>query len=79
MRLFNDATKQWLSTARLDHIVKRSAKVSMVVGSILVAINQGDVLLSGQVGSELLWKIPLTYTVPYAVSTYASVDAIRRT
>jgi len=25
---------------------------------------------------DLFWKVPLTYCVPFAVSTYAAVDAI---
>jgi len=68
----------WLGTARTEDVVKRSLKVSLLVGSILVAINHGDLLLSGAAGGELLWKIPMTYCVPYAVSTFASVDALRR-
>ncbi|MEM7082994.1 MAG: nitrate/nitrite transporter NrtS [Pseudomonadota bacterium] len=51
----------------------------MLVGTILVAINQGDVFVTGALTSDLLWRIPLTYLVPYCVSTYASVDAIRST
>lgn len=61
-------------------VVKRSRKVSLIVGTILVAINQGDLLLGAFHGAvvapELLWKVPLTYCVPYAVSTYAAVDAM---
>ena len=57
-------------------MVRRSAKVSLFVGTILIAINQGNLLLSGVFPSDLFWKIPLTYCVPYAVSTYAAVDAI---
>ncbi len=47
-----------------------------VVGTILVAINQGDALLTGSVTGEILMKILLTYCVPYCVSTYASVSAV---
>lgn len=68
----------WLGTARTDEVVRRSLKVSLLVGSILVAINHGDILLSGEAGRELLWKIPMTFCVPYAVSTFAAVDALRR-
>jgi len=50
--------------------VKRALKVGMVVGTILIAINQGDVLLNG--GFPPLWKIILTYMVPYSVSSYSS-------
>ena len=73
-----DSTRSWLCTARTDDVVKRSLKVSLLVGSILVAINHGDLLMNGAAGSELFWKVPMTYCVPYAVSTFASVDALRR-
>lgn len=52
----------------------------MIVGTILVAINQGTVIhsgiYSGDLTTDLFWKIPLTYCVPFGVSTYAAVDAI---
>jgi hypothetical protein len=50
-------------------MLRRSAVIALVVGTILVAINQGDVLLSGQSDPMLLWKIPLTYLVPFVVAT----------
>ncbi len=66
----------WFKTARRPDIVRRSAKVSFLVGTILVGINQGNLLFDGTLAPELFWKIPLTYCVPYAVSSYAAVDAI---
>ena len=62
--------------ARRD-IVTRALKVGALVGTILVAINQGDVLLQGHITAEVAAKILLTYCVPYSVSTYASVEAVR--
>ncbi len=66
----------WFGVALRPNVVKRSLKVSVLVGTILVAINQGNVLLGDLQSADLYWKIPLTYCVPYAVSTYAAVDAI---
>jgi hypothetical protein len=43
--------------------------VALVVGTILVVINQPDVLLSGQVTALVVAKIGLTYLVPFSVST----------
>ena len=43
---------------------------------ILVAINQGDAILNGEFTPKLAWKVPMTYLVPYLVSTYASVSSI---
>jgi hypothetical protein len=49
----------------------RSLKLALVVGTILVMINQGDRILHGQ---ALDWfKVILTYLVPYGVSTWTSV------
>ena len=72
------ASRNWLQVARNPDIVRRSTKVAIIVGTVLVAMNQGDLLLSGAFDTELLWKIPMTYCVPYAVSTYAAVDALLR-
>ncbi len=69
--------KEWLSVASRRDIVMRGLKVSAIVGTILVAINQGDMILAGQLDASAAWKIPLTYLVPYCVSTYGSVCAIR--
>lgn len=73
----SDAYGSWVETALTEQVVARSLKVSLIVGTVLVAINQGDLLLSGEFGNQLFWKIPMTYCVPYAVSTFASVDSIR--
>ena len=54
----------------------RSLKVAGIVGTILVAINQGDSLLTGTLPTDAIWEIPMTYCVPYCVSTYASVSAV---
>ncbi len=54
----------------------RSIKVAAIVGTILVGINQGDAILNGEFTPELAWKVPLTYMVPYLVSTYACVSSI---
>lgn len=66
----------WIRIALRRDIVKRSLKVGLLVGTILTLINCGDALLFGVASPALLWKIPLTYCVPYCVSTYASVSAV---
>ena len=69
--------KEWLRIAIRGDIVLRSLKVSAIVGTILVAISHGDLILSGQLDASAAWKIPLTYLVPYCVATYGGVSAIR--
>ena len=59
-------------------IVRKAAQTAAVVGTILTAINQGDALLNHHVTAALLWKVPLTYTVPYLVSTYGALSISRR-
>ena len=78
MHLNQESTSRasWLGTATQGTVVARSLRVSLVVGSILITINHGDVLIGTGLTPDLVWKIPLTYMVPYAVSTYAAVDAI---
>ena len=68
--------KRWISAAFSGAVVSRSLKVSLVVGTILVAINQGDSLIEGVIKREFFWKVPLTFLVPYCVSTYASVSTL---
>ena len=59
-------------------MLRRSAVVAVVVGTILTLLNQGDGLLSGQWNNALYWKIPLTYCVPFLVATYGALTAARR-
>ena len=55
-----------MSTARM------AFKVSIVVGTILVMINHGDLILSGTYPPY--GKIFLTYLVPFCVSTYGAIS-----
>lgn len=56
----------------------RAIRVALVVGVILFAINQLDVVLRGQVTPLVLAKIVLTFAVPYTVSTYSALEVNRR-
>ena len=66
----------WLKIAMRRDVLVRGLKVGLIVGTILTAINQGDLILAGTLTAENAWKIPLTYLVPFCVSTYAAVSAI---
>jgi hypothetical protein len=55
----------------------RATKVALVVGTILMVINQGDVLLSGHLTALVAAKIGLTYVIPYSVSSYSALAANR--
>src|SRR5262245_10558993 len=59
-------------------LLRRSALTALVVGTILTAINQGPDLAVGHVSGALLWKVPLTYAVPFCVATWGALGASRR-
>ena len=59
-------------------LVRRSLVVALIVGTILTAINQGNIILRGDWPESLYWKIPLTYVVPYCVATTGAILNARR-
>ncbi len=67
----------WLRLATTRSIVRRAAKVAFVVGAVLIAINHGDAILRGDVSLGRFLRMILTVLVPYCVSTYSSVEALR--
>ena len=54
-------------------LVARSLVIALIVGTILTAINQGNVIFQGDASPALAWKIPLTYAVPYCVATVGAL------
>jgi hypothetical protein len=67
-----------LCALRYRPLLKRSTLTALVVGTILVSINQGGILLSGVLPASLLWQIPLTYLVPFCVATWGALSNTRR-
>lgn len=67
---------EFIDVARRPDIVRRSFRVALVVGTILVMINYFDRLFTGTLGSGDFAKMALTYCVPYCVSTYGAVSAV---
>ncbi len=63
----------WRCACRNRGMLRRSLLTSAVVGTILVAINQGTVIVGGDGTSELAWKIPLTYCVPFLVASWGAL------
>lgn len=57
--------------------MRRAAKIAMVVGIVIALINYGDLILSGAMGGKEWIKVVVTFLVPYCVSTYSSVMAVR--
>ena len=73
-----ELTKCLLCTLRHWPMLKKSLAACVVVGTLLTALNQGDILLAGEWNSSLWWKIPLTYTVPFMVATYGAMSNNRK-
>ena len=67
----------WLALARRPDVVRRARRIALIVGTLLVLINYSDRLLGGDIGGVDWLKIALTYCVPYGVSTWSAVQAIR--
>ncbi|MCH8029331.1 MAG: nitrate/nitrite transporter NrtS [Candidatus Dadabacteria bacterium] len=69
--------KQWLSIAGEKSVVLRGLKYAVIVGAILIFINHGDNIIEGTVTAVNVVKMAVTVAVPYLVSTFSSVSAIR--
>ena len=67
----------WLRLAFSRSVVRRASGVAVTVGGLLVVINHGDALLAGNVSVIRALQILVTALVPYCVSTYSSVCALR--
>ena len=67
----------FLPLASSQDVVRRAIKVSLIVGTVLALINHGDKILSISLTHQDIFKITLTYLVPYCVSTWSAVQALR--
>jgi hypothetical protein len=69
--------KDWLHMACDRTVVKRALTCLVIVGAVLISINHGDAIYRGEVTASRLAQIGLTLLVPYCVSTFSSVAAMR--
>jgi hypothetical protein len=69
--------QSFFSVALSRTVVVRAIKVALLVGTILALVNHGDKLLSMSLSSGDWFKVILTYLVPYGVSTYSAVGALK--
>jgi hypothetical protein len=59
-------------------MLRRSLTVALVVGTVLTFLNQGDTIFAGNWKTQLYWKVPLTYCVPFLVATFGALSNTRR-
>jgi len=67
--------RTWLALALERAVILTAARIAIVVGALLNAINQGPQVLHG---ARLDWpRFALNFIVPYVVSTVSSVQVKR--
>ncbi len=54
-------------------LLRRSLLTALVVGTVLIAINQSGPILRGDVSAPLAGRIVLTYCVPFCVATWGAL------
>jgi hypothetical protein len=59
-------------------VVRRSVLIAICVGSTIILLNHGDVLLASAVTPRVLVKMLLTPCVPFCVSFYGAYAAYRQ-
>ena len=60
-------------TLRFRPLLRRSLLTALFVGTVLTGINQGNLIVAGDLSSALIWKVPLTYCVPFCVATWGAL------
>jgi hypothetical protein len=58
--------------------LRRTVAIALVVGTVLFAINQLDVVFRGEATGVVWLKVGLTYLVPFCVSNLGILIASRR-
>lgn len=60
------------------HHLVRTISVALVVGTLLFAINQLDVVMAGNATAATWLKVASTYLVPFCVANYGVLTGTRR-
>lgn len=58
--------------------LRATVRIALVVGTILFAINQLDVVLAGDASTSTWVKAGVTYAVPFVVSNLGILTATRQ-
>ncbi|MBM3223781.1 MAG: hypothetical protein FJZ47_08285 [Candidatus Tectomicrobia bacterium] len=62
-----------LQVLRAPRVLRQASLAAVLVGSILIALNQGDVLLSGQISGQVVVRSLLTPLIPFCVTLLSAV------
>ncbi len=80
----DDPDPTWAQWTEVPSVVlhwpylKRTLGISLLVGTILFAINQLDAVLAGRADWRVWVKGAMTYCVPFCVSNWGIITASRR-
>ena len=74
---WSTAAEAWQVVAHRPHL-RRTLLTAVIVGTVLFAINQLDVVLSGAATTATWVKAAITYLVPFAVANVGVLVASRR-
>jgi hypothetical protein len=69
--------RYWFALCCRPANLRRTVTIALVVGTILSAINQLDVLVNGDATLVTAIKIPLNYLVPFVVSNLGVIMGTR--
>jgi hypothetical protein len=65
----------WMS-ARRPNVLRRCLVVAAVVGTILTAVNLGDVIWRGAIDLPVVLKIGANYVIPFVVSNVGAMTSL---
>lgn len=63
---------------RFRPMLRNSVLTALVVGTVLVAINQSAAIDRDGLTGDIAWRAVLTYLVPFCVATWGAVAGSRR-
>jgi hypothetical protein len=69
--------RAWLRLAAHPATARRAFITALIVGTVLIAINDGPAILAGELNRARIIQMCLTVLVPYLVSTVSSVSTRR--
>ena len=70
---FGRVRKCFMCAVTDGRMLRRSFFTALVVGTLLTLINQCPALFNGDFSSNLVWKVPLTYLVPFCVTSWGAL------
>jgi hypothetical protein len=70
--------REALRVVRYPKHLRATTRIALIVGTVLFAINQLDVVLGGNASTATWVKSGVTYLVPFVVSNLGVLTATRR-